>query len=164
MKKIVGIIAALALVAGTAFAGEPALNVTDFSFSGKASLEWIADLDAETTGMKNNADADFKLEFLKEGTKASTGDGVWGFIEIKAAKVEANNGDPLKTVKPTVEKAQINFMEDDFILNMSILKPGLGIGGGDINTATAGKKAFPKAEVTITGAQGFKLNFGKKML
>ena len=161
MKKIVGIIAALAL-ASAVFADAPVLNVTDFSFSGKASLEWIADLDAETTGMKNAADADFKLEFLKEGTKASTGDGVWGEIEIKVAKTEANNGDPLKTAKPTVNKAVIHFLDDDFYLDMSILKPGLGIGGGDIITATSGKKGFPKAEVTVTGAQGFKLTFGLK--
>jgi hypothetical protein len=45
---------------------------------------------------------------------------------------------------------------------MSILKPGLGIGGGDIITATSGKKAFPAASVTVTGAQGFKLTFGLK--
>ena len=161
MKKIVGIIAALAL-AGAVFADAPVINVSDYSFSGKASLEWIADLDAETTGMKNAESASFGLVFISEGTKASTGDGVWGEIEIKAAKVEAKDGAALTVSTASVEKAVIHFLDDDFYLDMSIRKPGLGIGGGDIITATSGKKAFPAAAITVTGAQGFKLNFGLK--
>ncbi len=161
MKKIVGIIAALAL-AGAVFADAPTINVTDITFDGKASLEWIADLDAETTGMKNAASGNFKLKFVKKGDKVSSGDGVWGEIKIEAGDKEAANGGNVAVPTVDVKTATIHFLDDGFYLDMSILKPGLGIGGGDIITATDGPKAFPSASVTITGAQGFKLTFGLK--
>ena len=92
MKKIVGIIAGLALVAGMAFAAEPSITPVA-EFDGNASLEWIANLDNETTGMKNDASASFKLTFVSEGTKATTGDGLWGELEIKAGKWEIKYGE-----------------------------------------------------------------------
>jgi len=162
MKKIVGIIAGLALIAGFAFADAPAINVSEYSFSGKASLEWIADLDKETTGMKNHDEASFALKFIKKGDKSSTGDGVWGEIKIEAGDAEAKNGGNVTVPTASVKTATIHFLDDDFYLDMSILKPGLGIGGGDIITATSGKKAFPAAAVTVTDHNGFKLTFGLK--
>ena len=162
MKKIVGIIAGLALIAGFAFADAPAINVSEYSFSGKASLEWIADLDKETTGMKNHDEASFGLKFIKKGDKSSTGDGVWGEIKIEAGDAEAKNGAAVTVPTASVKTATIHFLDDGFYLDMDILNHGLGIGGGDIITATSGKKAFPDAKVTITGAQGFTLNFGVK--
>ena len=167
MKKIVGIIAALAL-AGAVFADAPAINVSDYSFSGKASLEYIANLDGAngegelTTGMKNDSSASFGLVFISEGTKASTGDGVWGEIEIKAGKVEAKDGANLTVATASVTKAVIHFIEDDFFLDMNILKPGLGLGTGDILLATKSAGAFPGAKVTVGTPAGFTLNFGLK--
>ncbi len=163
MKKIVGIIAGLALIAGFAFADAPAINVSEYSFSGKASLEWIADLDKETTGMKNHDEASFALKFIKKGDKSSTGDGVWGEIKIEAGDAEAKNGGNVTVPTASVKTATIHFLDDDFYLDMSILKPGLGIGGGNIISATNdGYSAFPAASVTVTDFQGFKLTFGLK--
>ena len=67
MKKIVGIIAALALVSAV-FADEPSVTPVTSEFTGNAKLEWIADLDGETTGMANATEASFKLKFVTEGT------------------------------------------------------------------------------------------------
>jgi len=92
MKKIVGIIAALAL-AGSVFA-DPDVVPVIATFDGNAKLEWIADLDAETTGMKNSEEATFKVKFIAEGTKETSGDGLWGELKIKAksTEVEAKSG------------------------------------------------------------------------
>ena len=90
MKKIVGIIAALAL-AGFVFADAPSVSPVIADFNGDASLEWIANLDAETTGMKNTQNANFKVTFISEGTKATTGEGLWGELEIKVGKTEAES-------------------------------------------------------------------------
>ena len=92
MKKIVGIIAALAL-AGAVFADAPSVAPVVAEFDGNAKLEWIADLDAETTGMKNSTEAKFKIKFVTEGTKATEGDGLWGELEIKAGNWEIAYGE-----------------------------------------------------------------------
>ena len=92
MKKIVGIIAALALVSAV-FADEPSVTPVVAEFKGDASLEWIANLDNETTGMKNDASASFKIKFVTEGTKATEGDGLWGELEIKAGNWEVAYGE-----------------------------------------------------------------------
>ena len=170
MKKIVGIIAALAL-AGSVFAGEPSVSPVITEFKGDASLEWIANLDNETIGMKNSQSASFKVTFITEGTKATTGDGLWGEIEIKEGETKAEaalgtsvgwNG--LSVAAPTVEKAVIHFVDDDFYASMDIKGPDLALGGGDLFLATKSKTSYPSTSVTLTGAQGFKINFGMKDL
>ena len=177
MKKIVGIIAALAL-AGSVFAGEPSVSPVIAEFKGDASLEWIANLDAETIGMKNSQSATFKVTFISEGTKATTGDGLWGEIEIKeeASDAEAKLGAPASgvTVKaPSVEKAIIHFVDDDFYASMDIKGPDLSVGGGNYAIATrsdAAPWANPSKNAENVGlpagtkAQGFKINFGLKEL
>ena len=167
MKKIVGIIAALAL-AGAVFADAPVASITDITFDGKASLEYIVNLDGAngegevTTGMKNGGSANFKLKFITGGTKESTGDGLWGEIQIKTTDSETTGAGPISINGATVEKAVIHFIDDDFFLDMNIKEPGLSLGGGDILTATKSAGAFPGASVTVTGKQGFTLNFGLK--
>ena len=170
MKIIVGIIAALAL-AGSVFAGEPSVSPVIAEFSGDASLEWIANLDAETIGMKNDQNAKFKVTFISEGTKATTGEGLWGEIEIKETEsvVEITNKDAgtkdgVTVSKPSVEKAIIHFVDDDFYASMDIKSPDLGLGGGDLFLATKSKNSYPSESVTLTNANGFKINFGLKDL
>lgn len=170
MKKIVGIIAALAL-AGFVFADAPSVSPVIADFNGDASLEWIADLDAETTGMKNTQNANFKVTFISEGTKATTGEGLWGELEIKVGKTEAESklSDGAADVNPwlaapSVEKAIIHFVDDDFYASMDIKGPDLGLGGGDIFVATQSKKAFPATDVALADKAGFKINFGLKDL
>ena len=174
MKKIVGIIAALAL-ASAVFA-DPDVTPVVATFDGNASLEWIADLDAETTGMKNSESATFKVKFISEGTKETSGDGLWGELKIKAGSTEfeAKNGAPIVTgdaaaataagltlvAAPTVETAKIHFIDGDTYFHMNIKAPGLSLGGGDLVLATASPWADAKVGVTLTGAQGFTLNFG----
>ena len=92
MKKIVGIIAALAL-AGAVFADAPSVTPVVASFDGSAALEWIANLDDETTGMKNDNSASFKIKFVTEGTKETSGDGLWGELQIKAPSWEVGFGE-----------------------------------------------------------------------
>ena len=176
MKKIVGIIAALAL-AGSVFADEPSVSPVILDFTGNAALEWIANLDAETTGMKNTYEAKFKVSFISEGTKATTGEGLWGELEIKEGKDEQeasykyDGGDVTSDSKsgtsvaaPSVEKAIIHFIDDDFYASMDIKGPDLGLGGGDLFLATKSKSAYPETGAKFDGAQGFKINFGLKEL
>ena len=164
MKKIVGIIAALAL-ASAVFA-DPDVTPVVATFDGNASLEWIADLDAETTGMKNSESATFKVKFISEGTKETSGDGLWGELKIKAGstEVEAKNdgvaASGVAVANPTVETAKIHFIDGDTYFHMNIKVPGLSLGGGDLVLATASPWADAKVGVTLTGAQGFTLNFG----
>ena len=172
MKKIVGIIAALAL-AGSVFA-DPSVTPVIATFDGNASLEWIADLDAETTGMKNSESATFKVKFISEGTKENeAADGLWGELKIKAGntEVEAKNDGVAKSgvavANPTVESAKIHFSDDDFYARLNIKAPGLKVGGGKNVLATFSDKGTadnPNPGVTVTGAQGFTVEFGLKDL
>ena len=163
MKKIVGIIAALSLVAGVAFA-DPELSLVPTSFKGDATLEWIANLDAETTGMKNSDSSEFKIVFYPDTEKSTSGDGLWGELKIKAAKDEvAADGSGINLHKPTIETAKIHFVDGDFYARLNIKVPGLSVGGGKNVIATfSDKGAFdnPSKGVTVTGKQGFTVEFG----
>ena len=164
MKKIVGIIAALAL-AGSVFA-DPDVVPVIATFDGNAKLEWIADLDAETTGMKNSEEATFKVKFIAEGTKETSGDGLWGELKIKAGstEVEAKNDGVAKTgvavANPTVETAKIHFVDGNTFVKVNIKAPGLSLGGGDLVLATESPWKDAKVGVTLTGAQGFTVEAG----
>ena len=213
MKKIVGIIAALALVSAV-FADEPDVTPTVSSFKGDASLEWQFDLDKEAHGMKNSESTEFKIVFVPETTKATEGTDMWGELEIKVAKVEVTGGSSFKLDEAgyikaqaeyeekiakaiaegktaeeakkaagdepdinsfvttgalffvpglSVEKAKIHFSDDGFYVRMNIKAPGLSLGGGKYVLATrsdADARANPAQKVTLTGAQGFTLEFG----
>ena len=164
MKKIVGIIAALAL-AGSVFA-DPDVTPVIATFDGNAKLEWIADLDAETTGMKNSEEATFKVKFIAEGTKETSGDGLWGELKIKAGstEVEAKNDGVAKSgvavANPTVETAKIHFVDGDTFVKVNIKAPGLSLGGGDLVLATASPWKDAAVGVTLTGKQGFTVEAG----
>jgi len=164
MKKIVGIIAALALV-GSAFAADkPEIAPDVTSFKGDASLEWIFNLDSEAHGMKNSDSTEFKVVFVPETTRETEGTDLWGELKIKVAKDEVTAaGSGINLAKPTVETAKIHFSDDDFYVRMNIKAPGLSLGGGKYVLATRsddGAKANPTTSVTLTKAQGFTLEFG----
>ncbi len=160
MKKIVGIIAALSLVAGVAFADpDPVPSVN--TFDGSAAIEYDIDLDNEAFGLVNTPSTTFKINLVASGDKATTGDGLWGELKIKLGDtVVIASGDPYVVPGIAIDTAKIHFTDDDFYANMNILVPGLSIGGGDILTATWSPKAFPSASVSIDDKAGFTLNFG----
>ena len=105
MKKALSVFLMAAMAFG-AFADEPAADVKVAEFSGNAKVEWGVDLDSGKTGFKNSTEVNLKLNLLNDGTKSTTGDGVWGELVIKTdadpihwkqnafsdAKFEANNG------------------------------------------------------------------------
>ena len=85
MKKALGVFLMTAMAFG-AFAEEPVADVKIAEFSGNASVEWGVDLDSGTTGFKNGYEVDLKLNLLNNGTKSTTGDGVWGELVLKTEK------------------------------------------------------------------------------
>lgn len=95
MKKALGVFLMTAMAFG-AFAEEPVADVKIAEFSGNASVEWGVDLDSGTTGFKNGYEVDLKLNLLNNGTKSTTGDGVWGELVLKTEKdtyIGWENGD-----------------------------------------------------------------------
>jgi len=167
MKKIVGIIAALAL-AGAVFA-DPDVTPSVAKFDGWASLEWVADLEGNgsdvMTGMANDKNAEFEIKFLAAGDKATTGDGWWGDLKIKVGDdVKVASGGTFKVPSAEVDHAVIHFMQDDVFFNIDIINHDLNVGGGDNLIATSSAKAFPKKGVALANAAGFTANVGLKDL
>lgn len=85
MKKALGVFLMTAMAFG-AFADEPVADVKIAEFSGNASVQWGVDLDSGTTGFENGYEVDLKLNLLNNGTKSTTGDGVWGELVLKTEK------------------------------------------------------------------------------
>ena len=113
MKKALSVFLMLALV-GSVFAAEPVADVNIAEFKGDASVQWGVNLDTEKTGFKNSANVSLKLNLLNEGSKSTTGDGVWGELVIKTngdtfAKATNNSYIALPAMNVVVDKAQINF-------------------------------------------------------
>ena len=113
MKKALSVFLMLALV-GSVFAAEPVADVNITEFKGDASVQWGVDLDSGKTGFKNSASVTLKLNLLNEGSKSTTGDGVWGELVIKTkgdtfAKATNTSALALPTMTVVVDKAQINF-------------------------------------------------------
>jgi len=71
-------------VAFGAFADEPVADVNVAEFSGNAAVQWGVDLDSGTTGFQNSYEVNLKLNLLNNGSKSTTGDGVWGELVLKA--------------------------------------------------------------------------------
>ena len=165
MKKIVGIIAALAMVAGVAFADDPSVVPSLVEFKGSADFGWKADLDNETHGMYNNNSASLKIKFIpKEVKKATAGDPLWGEIEIQTND-EANElaaGATLKVPTVKVNKAKIHFVDGDFFVHMDILGPKLGLDGIKGPLAVETEKDFGSEEAGDKAGtpNGFTINFG----
>ena len=95
MKKALSVFLMLALV-GSVFAAEPVADVNVAEFSGNASVQWGIDLDTMKTGFKNAYEVNLKLNLLNNGSKSTTGDGIWGELVIKTDSdnfLQWENGD-----------------------------------------------------------------------
>ncbi|MBO5730803.1 MAG: autotransporter [Treponema sp.] len=95
MKKALGVFLMTAMAFG-AFADEPVADVNIAEFSGNAAVQWGVDLDSGTTGFKNSYEVNLKLNLLNNGTKSTTGDGVWGELVLKTEEdtfIGWENGD-----------------------------------------------------------------------
>lgn len=95
MKKALGVFLMTAMAFG-AFAEEPVADVNIAEFSGNAAVQWGVDLDSGTTGFKNSYEVNLKLNLLNNGTKSTTGDGVWGELVLKTEEdtfIGWENGD-----------------------------------------------------------------------
>ena len=163
MKKIVGIIAALAL-ASAVFA-DPDVTPTVSKFDGNASIEYDFNLDDTTFGIVNGGSADFEIKFVAKGDKATTGDGLWGELKIKVGddvKVAGGN-DAFAVPTASIDTAKIHFTDEDFYAVMNIQAPSLELGNKSIVTATwSVKDTYAKPSVTLADKAGFTLNFGLK--
>ena len=82
MKKALSVFLMTAMAFG-AFADEPVADVNIAEFSGNAAVQWGVDLDSGTTGFQNSYEVNLKLNLLNNGTKSTTGDGVWGELVLK---------------------------------------------------------------------------------
>ena len=151
MKKIVGIIAALAL-AGSVFA-RPDITPVITEFKGDATLEWIANLDGNTYGFSNGTGSSFKIQMRSDdwGGDSTSGEGWWGEVTVRTGggyTAEAGKTDPANDelykvpgggsitkdfygwglAKPEVSTAKIHFIDGDTYLNVDILKPDFKVG------------------------------------
>ena len=113
MKKALSVFLMLALV-GSVFAAEPVADVNIAEFKGDASVQWGVNFDTGKTGFKNSADVTLKLNLLNEGSKSTTGDGVWGELVIKTdgdtfAKATNTSNIALPAMKVVVDTAKIHF-------------------------------------------------------
>lgn len=82
MKKALSVFLMTAMAFG-AFADEPVADVNIAEFSGNASVQWGVDLDTMKTGFSNDYEVNLKLNLLNNGSKSTTGDGVWGELVLK---------------------------------------------------------------------------------
>ena len=82
MKKALSVFLMIAVAFG-AFADEPVADVNIAEFSGNASVQWGVDLDTMKTGFLNDYEVNLKLNLLNNGSKSTTGDGVWGELVLK---------------------------------------------------------------------------------
>lgn len=114
MKKTLGIFLMLLLVTG-AFATEPVADVKFVEIGGSSSVTFGVDLNTGLTGFKNDNAANIKFNFYNGGTRSTTGEGIWGELQIKVGDPLILTTDKLDTVpsfadgKLAVEVAQIHF-------------------------------------------------------
>ena len=110
MKKIVGIIAALAMAAAV-FADAPSVSAVVAEFDGNAKIEWQYNLDGESFGFKNENEASFKVSLVTGGTKETEGSPLWGELQISAGDWTAKYGDGI-TYK-NIFKAKVKDASDN---------------------------------------------------
>jgi len=172
MKKIVGIIAALAL-ASAVFADAPVVEWGTPTFSGNATFGWKADFDKETHGMYNTTEGKFGIQWSTKGSTSSahTKD-LWGELAIEGAEAKNDAANAALTLasatKVEVKTAKIHFIDSDdsFFLHLDILKPSFKVGGIAGALATDTEKSFAGVDITdakglaVDTPNGFTLKFG----
>ena len=180
MKKIVGIIAALAL-AGSVFA-RPDITPVITSFTGNAKLEWIANLDDDTYGFANDTWTQWKIQTKSGdwgGESNQSADGMWGELVLRTCgdittefgKDEVTKNPYDWKTKLEVSTAKIHFIDGDTYFHMDILKPDFAVGeigyvratkikdDGTLNYNNWEDLKFGKVG-GFAAYQGFTLNFG----
>jgi hypothetical protein len=118
MKKALVVFLALAMIAGV-FADEPVADLKVVDFTGNAAVTWGYDLENGGHGFSNSTTIQFKLNLFNAGRKATSGEGVWGDIEIKfqddsngfweTGWGEAGKSAALSMPTVQIERAKINF-------------------------------------------------------
>ena len=129
MKKIVGILGMAAVMAPGAFAAEPAANFVMTEFNGSADFGVKADFkDDLSFGMYNTPDLTLTFGFITDGSKATTGDGIWGELEIKSGDaVDYAPGVAVPGV--SIETAKIHLASGNFSAALNIKGPSLTYDG-----------------------------------
>ena len=149
MKKALAILLALSMVFA-AFADEPVTNYSVAEFSGSAELGWKSDLDKETNGLFNKTEANLKINLLTGGSKATTGDGVWGELAINIDTPDALTNPGALAIGKTasVSTAKIHFVDGDVGIALNMLAPNLKL-ADDYNVTGALTNGFG---IAITSA------------
>lgn len=107
MKKALVVLLAFAFVAG-AFADAPVANLDVAEFKGSATVTWGVDLDAESTGFKNETAASFKVNIADGGKAATSSDNaVWGEIAISTGGLSIEGGEN-KNGTASIDKAVLH--------------------------------------------------------
>ena len=116
MKKALSVFLMTAMAFG-AFAqdAEPVADVNIAEFSGNAAVQWGVDLDTMKTGFKNSYEVNLKLNLLNNGTKSTTGNGVWGELVLKTEEdtfIGWENGDDSPEMNDEYINANTGLMGD----------------------------------------------------
>ena len=134
MKKALSVFLMTAMAFG-AFAqdAEPVADVNIAEFSGNAAVQWGVDLDTMKTGFKNSYEVNLKLNLLNNGTKSTTGDGVWGELVLKTEEdtfIGWENGDDSPEMNDEYIDANTGLMGDnrDFRLKVYVDTAKIHIG------------------------------------
>ena len=144
MKKALAILLVVA-VAFSAFADDPAANFSLNTFTGNAKLEWVQDFETGAYGFNNDQKVELFWNMITAGSKATTGDGVWGELVIQnkdKSRVtsfqlvggEGNEGSEWGS-NVWVSTAKIHFVDGDFGVSMNLLTPDLDLGQGSVLSA-----------------------------
>ena len=155
MKKALVILLALSMVFA-AFADDPAVLNEIAEFKGSATVTWGVDLDAKSTGFRNDTSASLKFNLINDGSKSTTGEGVWGEI---AVSLDSDDGvryvdGSWETVKVTVDKAKLHIND---MIAVGILSGSNAYGKYEPITAVKSKGHFPTANVGGNVKQGITL-------
>lgn len=157
MKKALVILMALAMVFA-AFADDPTIAPAFSDFTGSAEFGYKIDLDAKAFGMTNASSGSISFSFVGEGSKATSGDGIWGELAISSASTNCL----ADGAAVSVDTAKIHF-GDMLAINILNWDVSLGTNGpafvtGDFGPTTAGAAADAAftngftAEIALAGA------------
>lgn len=160
MKKIVSVMT-IAAMATAMFAADPTFAPAVTEYTGEAAISYKVELDGVNAGIVNEESASLKFSLWSDGSKATTGEGLWGELVIKSDGSGDNNF--VGPVTPAVDTAKIHFVDDDFYANVNIKAPAFSVGGGDESSAVKSPVVgLPSAKVDLANAAGFTVNLGLK--
>lgn len=167
MKKALVIFLTLAMAFG-AFADEPVADVKVADFKGDASLTFGIDLNQDKdyvlTGFKNETNASLKLNLFNSGSKSTTGDGIWGELDVSFGGASLSSDSDYSKFTASILKAQINFGP----VYMGILKGDFGYGGSylfpnALNYSDSSDDYVSNASKDLEYDQGFVLGYKNDM-